>query len=76
MGSPVFWSHILTKVAAHYVMTLSVTVANDMMMNSVNAKEVGYDKLQTQFEVTRGVTRTVFTSNLLEVFQTTFLETS
>ena len=72
MGSPVFWSHILTKVAAHYVMTLSVTVANDMMMNSVNAKEVGYDKLQTQFEVTRGVTRTVFTLNLLETLEQHF----
>ena len=40
-------------------MTLSVTLANDMMMNSVNAKEVGYEKLQTQYELTRGVTRIV-----------------
>ena len=59
MGSPVFWSQNLTKVAAHYVMTLSVTLANDMMMNSAHAKEVGYDRLQTQYELTRGVTRIV-----------------
>ena len=57
MQSPIFWTHVLTKVACHYVMTLSVMVANDMMKRSPNAVDVGYKNLQTQYELTRGITR-------------------
>lgn len=57
MESPIFWTQVLTKVACHYVMTLSVMVANDMMKRSRNALEVGYNNLQTQYELTRGITR-------------------
>ena len=60
MESPVFWSQVLTKVTAQYATFLSIAIANDMIMISKNAKEVGYDKLQTEFELTRGVTRNVF----------------
>ena len=40
-------------------MTLSIGLANDMMKNSDNVKnsEVEYETLQTQYEITRGVTR-------------------
>ena len=59
MKSPVFWSHILSKVVAHFSMTLSVSLANDMMKTSANVRnqEVAYNTLQSQYEVTRGVTR-------------------
>ena len=45
MSSPIFWSQSLTKVVTHYAMTLSLTVANDMMKNSVNAVQVGYNHI-------------------------------
>ena len=59
MQSPVFWTHIVSKTAAHYSMTLSIGLANDMMTNSDNVKNsiVEYETLQTQYEITRGVTR-------------------
>ena len=59
MQSPVLWSQVISKTAAHYSMTLSVALANDMMKISKNVQssEVEYKTLQTQYEILRGVTR-------------------
>ena len=56
MKSPIFWVHTLTKVLTHYALILSLTLANDVMKAS---NTVDYDKLQTQYELIRGVTRLV-----------------
>ena len=60
MRSPIFWSHVLTKIMVHYALTLALTVANDMMKNSINAAEIGYGTLQSQYDLTRGITRFLF----------------
>ena len=77
MESPVFWSHILSKTAAHYSMTLSVALANDMMKSSANVRnsEVEYETLQTQYEITRGVTRQ-YIQNLTQVILGQILDLS
>ena len=56
MKSPVFWAHILTRIMTHYALTLSVPLANDMIRKSENVLRTEYDKLQTQYELTRGIT--------------------
>ena len=40
----------------YYALTLSVPLANDMIRKSENVLVTGYDKLQTQYELTRGIT--------------------
>ena len=58
MQSPVFWSQVLTKVVAQYSVVLTISLANDMMKHSM-VKQSDYKKLQTEYEITRGVTRSV-----------------
>ena len=40
----------------YYALTLSVPLANDMIRKSENVLVTGYDTLQTQYELTRGIT--------------------
>ena len=54
--SPIFWTHMLSDVATHYAMTLAISLANDMILQSDNVIGTGFDKLQSQYEITRGVT--------------------
>ena len=54
--SPIFWTHMFSDVATHYSMTLAISLANDMILNSENVIITGFDKLQSQYEITRGIT--------------------
>ena len=49
MQSPVFWSHVLSKAIAHFSLTLSMSLANDIMKMSDNVKNsvVEYETLQS-----------------------------
>ena len=70
MQSPVFWCQVWNKVLAQYSVVLSISLANDMMKHSTNTTS-DYKKLQTDYEITRGVTRKVilFFRKLLIVSQ-------
>lgn len=64
MQSPVFWSQVLNKVVAQYSVVLTISLANDMMKKSTNSASE-YKELQTEYEITRGVTRNVDTCSKL-----------
>ena len=55
MQSPIFWVHQLTQVLTLYSSNLSIAVVNDVMKTSKNLEVTTYEKLQSQYEVVRGV---------------------
>ena len=55
MRSPIFWVHQLIQVLTLYSLNLFIAVVNDVMKTSKNLEFTTYEKLQSQYELVRGV---------------------